>query len=69
MSVGVDCCEYCDDGDGISVFPYYGIAPHTHDVIGGMVMMPKNKYGDDFIEDPESPGQGTYVRCPKCGRG
>lgn len=24
-------CKYCDDGDGICLFPHYGVAPHAHD--------------------------------------
>lgn len=31
------CCDHCDDGDGHSVFPYYGVAPQrTHQPKGGM---------------------------------
>ena len=63
------CCDYCDDGDGICVFPYYGLAPHTHDVRGNTRILPKDQWGDNFREDPDAPGQGTYLRCPKCGRG
>lgn len=70
-----ECCDMCDDGDGHCVFPYYGVAPHTHeqshpaDWLGSTRLLPKDKWGDNFREDPESPGQGVYMRCPHCGRG
>ena len=71
-------CEHCDDGDGHCVFPYYGIAPHTHalptpthptDWIGSTVTLPRDQWGDNFREDPDCPGCGTYLRCEKCGDG
>lgn len=66
-------CDYCDDGDGFCVFPYYGVAPHTHDQAGGWVgstkLLPREQWGDNFREDEEAPGCGVYLRCPKCGRG
>lgn len=76
-----ECCDYCDDGDGHCVFPFYGVAPHTHDttghnspadplaLFGSTRTLPRDQWGNNFSEDPESPGQGTYMRCPKCGRG
>ena len=72
------CCEHCDDGDGFSVFPYYGTAPHTHalptpthptDWIGSTRLLPRDQWGDDFREDPDCPGLGTYLRCEHCGAG
>lgn len=67
------CCDHCDDGDGCCVFPYYGTAPHTHDTpngwIGSTRLLPREQWGDNFREDSECPGQGVYMRCPKCGRG
>ena len=66
------CCDHCDDGDGHSVFPYYGVAPHTHaqgPMIGSTRLLPREQWGDNFREDPECPGQGVYLRCPQCGRG
>ena len=71
-------CEYCDDGDGACVFPYYGTAPHRHefndtthptDWIGSTRLLPRDQWGDNFREDPECPGLGTYLRCEKCGDG
>ena len=67
-----DACEHCNDGDGFSVFPYYGVAPHTHaagPMVGSTRLLPKDQWGDNFREDPECPGQGVYLRCPKCGAG
>lgn len=67
------CCEHCDDGDGFSVFPNYGPAPHTHDTgngwIGSTRFLPREQWGDNFREDPECQGHGIYMRCPHCGRG
>ena len=76
-----ECCEQCDDGDGHCVFPYYGVAPHIHAdtgrespadplaLIGSTRILPREQWGDNFREDPESPGAGVYMRCPHCGRG
>ena len=66
------CCENCDDGDGFCIFPYYGVAPHTHDhwpVIGSTRVLPREQWEANFREDPDCPMQGTYLRCSKCGRG
>lgn len=65
-------CELCDDGDGFCVFPYYGLAPHTHaegPVIGSTELLPADQWGDNFREDEDCPGQGVYMRCPQCGEG
>ena len=67
------CCEMCDDGDGHCVFPYYGVAPHTHDTrngwIGSTRLVPRDQWGPNFREDPDCEGSGVYMRCPHCGRG
>lgn len=53
------------------MYPYYGVAPHTHDLsktgsfIGSTVYVPKKNWPNNFHEDPEEPGLGTYT-CPKC---
>ena len=65
-------CEYCDDGDGCCVFPYYGMAPHTHTnglMIGSTILLPRDQWGENFREDPDVPGCGVYLRCEKCGDG
>lgn len=69
-----ECCDMCDDGDGHCVFPYYGVAPHIHAGgdergIGSTQLLPRAMWGNNFRQDPESPGQGVYMRCPHCGRG
>lgn len=66
------CCEHCDDGDGFSVFPYYGLAPHKHvgkSMIGSTVILDKSEWPDNFHEDPECEGCGSYTHCPHCGIG
>lgn len=55
-------CEYCDTWDGASVYPWYGRAPH--DVFGQV--MPREQWGDNFQEDPDAEGLGTYTHCLFC---
>ncbi len=74
-------CNTCDDGDGKCVFPYYGVAPHIHDmngretpddpmaIMGSTRLLPRDQWGSNFREDPEVPGCGVYMRCPECGDG
>jgi hypothetical protein len=58
-------CPHCD---GIGV--WYGLAPHTHDLsqgtfIGSTRLEPKNTWPNNFHEDPECAGCGTWT-CPVC---
>ena len=73
VAVPAECCEHCDDGDGLCVFPMYGPAPHTHDTSSGWIgstrTLPKDQWGNNFREDPDCEGHGVYMRCEKCGRG
>lgn len=71
-------CEQCDDGDGGCVFPYYGVAPHTHDLSGGSNppnfigstrILPREQWGDNFWEDPDCSCCGVFMRCSSCGDG
>lgn len=68
-----ECCEYCDDGSGSSIFPFYGLAPHRHSVVvvDGEVVGDNRGYPENFEEDsdPDWKGCGTYLYCPKCGAG
>lgn len=64
-------CDHCDQGDGC-IFPHYGLAPHSHDLSGGTFIgstRPKLKteWPENFTEDPEEPGMGTYTHCLHCG--
>jgi hypothetical protein len=67
-------CEMCTDPDGNSCFPDYGPAPHTcfykipGAAIGQSVTLPRDQWPDNFQEDPEVPGCGTYW-CSHCGEG
>lgn len=59
----------CDNPDH-DLFPHYGVAPHKHDMRGGSFIgstriEPKESWPQNFIEDPEEPGCGTYI-CPSC---
>ena len=51
------------------IYPYYGIAPHSHSVdftgcVVATVQKPKEEWPENFVEDDESPGCGTWY-CPK----
>lgn len=73
QTVRPDCCEYCNDGDGGCVYPMYGVAPHHHDLSGGIigstVIDPCESWPANFTEDPEEPGCGVYTHCLHCGAG
>lgn len=71
-------CPVCDDGEGSCVFPYYGVAPHAHAFtnpdshmgwIGSTRVLPKDQWPENFEEDPDCPGCGSYLYCPACGAG
>lgn len=54
-------------------YPCYGIAPHHHNVsrgtyIGSTMLLDKEYWPKNFIEDPEAPGCGLYY-CPDCMNG
>jgi hypothetical protein len=68
-------CQHCDDGDGLSCFPMYGVGPHRHEmltktspIIGSTRLLPESEWPDNYREDPDCPGCGTYW-CPHCGEG
>jgi len=69
-------CEHCTDPDGCSCMPMYGLAPHRHGQLtdkigvsfGGTALLPKEEWPDNFIEDAEIPGMGTWF-CPWCREG
>ena len=64
-------CEHCTDPDGYACLPQYGLAPHKHvgaSFIGSTVILPKDEWPDNFVEDAECPGMGTWF-CPECREG
>lgn len=66
-------CFYCADPDGEPCFPQYGPAPHRCFYLIGKPMgqsepLPSDQWPSNFLEDPDSPGLGTYW-CPYCGDG
>lgn len=73
------CCPQCGDGDGVCVFPYYGVAPHTHetsdfnavthpsDWIGSTRLLPHDQWPANFRPDDDSDECGTYTHCLHCG--
>ena len=67
-------CKFCTDSDGVCLFPYYGLAPHRHDLsktgyLLGSTVFTDEPLPDNFDPDPDdSSGKiGTYTHCPKCG--
>jgi hypothetical protein len=75
-------CDYCHDGEGASVYPYYGAAPHIcgwrlgKPMVGHSVTAPREEWPENFREDPEHPstpgqypGNGIYTHCLHCGAG
>lgn len=69
-------CEFCTDPDGLGCFPVYGVGPHKHvgvtddpnTWIGSTVHLPKDDWPENYQEDPDCPGMGTYW-CPHCEDG
>jgi hypothetical protein len=67
-------CEHCTDPGGLPCFPSYGVAPHVcfykipGAVMGQSQVLPRDEWPDNFQEDADSPGMGTYW-CPYCGDG
>lgn len=69
-------CPRCDVGGGECVFPYYGLAPHTHDLsarsyIGSTRILPQTEWPENFegSDDEEEEGYGVYTHCLDCGDG
>lgn len=74
-----ECCEMCNDGDGRCVYPYTGLAPHTHEVsksesgetavlLGGTRFLPRACWPANYRPDINHRGLGTYTHCLNCGR-
>lgn len=61
----MDECSECVEW---GCFPCYGVAPHKHvgltddhsSIFGSTRIIPKNEWPDNFEEDPDAPGCGTY---------
>lgn len=63
-------CFECDDGDGVSIFPYYGLAPHTHEpavpLVGSTRILPRDQWPANFEPDSEDASTGSYLYCLNC---
>lgn len=77
-----NCCDECDDGNGNSIYPSYGVGPHIcgwrmgKPVIGYSKGLPKNGWPVNFIPDEEyeeleddRPILGVWTHCLKCQGG
>lgn len=67
-------CKFCTDEEGYCCFPYYGLAPHKHDLrktgsLIGSTVFTNEPLPENFEPDPDDPGGkiGTYTHCLKCG--
>lgn len=67
------CCDVCKMDDEHCVFPLYGLAPHNHNrektggsFIGSTEIKDKSTWPENFTEDPEAKGCGSYDYCLKC---
>lgn len=64
-----DKCKKDSEKYGDIYYPYYGVAPHGHDLqktgsfIGSTVVFPRHEWPDNFVEDSECPRCGIYY-CP-----
>lgn len=69
-------CDMCHDGDGDSVYPYYGVGPHIcgykmgKPVIGHSVGIPATEWPTNFQPDEECgdqddgrPPLGAWTHC------
>lgn len=58
-------CDHCFDGNDDTVFPYYGLPPHTHQkgVLGGAEFT--GELPENFQQDETS--MGVYTHCLNCG--
>lgn len=64
---------YCEDAECKEWYPYYGLAPHSHNLskstfIGSTEFEEKSSWPNNFLEDQSEPGMGTWL-CPKCLNG
>jgi hypothetical protein len=64
------CCEHCDDGNGDSIFPYFGVAPHSNTF--NSQTLPESEFPENFKIDgewTETLCNGVYTHCLNCGAG
>lgn len=67
-------CVDCIDPDGEKCYPSYGVAPHLcfykvpGATVGESLLLPKEQWPSNFIEDPDVPGCGVWF-CPTCKEG
>lgn len=69
MSNDKKYCENCHDGEGGSVFPYYGLAPHTHTKAIGGTVFSSEPLPENYRPDINDPFSGIYTHCMSCGAG
>lgn len=72
-------CSHCADPEtGKCLFPYHGLAPHTHQyteggniILGSTKSVSENEWPDNFSADSDADlvAAGTWTHCLKCGDG
>ena len=71
-------CKSCGHGtDDGCVYPYFGVAPHRHDLtrtgsfVGSTVIEPRERWPANFTPDEpdaeDGGGCGVYTHCLACG--
>lgn len=68
-------CDFCEHpDDDVCIYPWNGSAPHEWVAVGNTtatVMSDKLKrrefWPDNFEENPDVSGYGTYTHCLECG--
>ena len=69
------CCKHCNDGEGNTVYPYYGVAPSENTGAfenGGDITLPVFMFPANFQLDGSwtiTDACGTYTHCLECGAG
>ena len=71
QQVSVMSCNECTDLSGEKIYQYYGVAPHNsgclNSPIGQSRILAKEEWPENFREDRDVPGCGTYTHCLNCG--
>ena len=75
----MEFCDKCNNGNGVSIYPYYAVAPHNWPYKVGKDIgesaflaqqsLPKNFTGDEETVINGNFGYGVYTHCLNCGAG
>ena len=66
IELKIKTCPFCRDEDtGECLYPYYGLAPHTHTKQLLDTELSDQPYPANF--SPDGDGMGMYTHCLYCG--